>query len=75
MLHLQRTGRWIAPDRCQPALIGSIVGRRIMTTEPDPLPTDTDADTPDLMARPEQPPMDDDAAGTEGEAAKLGDFA
>jgi|GEM_PF-5768798 len=43
-------------------------------TRPDP---DTPATPADAVARPEQPPMDDDAAEieAENEAAKLGDFA
>ena len=46
-----------------------------MIHDPDPMPAP--ATVPDDVARPEQPPMDDDAAGIEeeDEAAKLGDFA
>ena len=39
-----------------------------MTTDPDPRPIDAPP-LADPVARPAQPPMDEDAAGMEGEAA------
>ena len=50
-----------------------------MIPTPDPSPYDAEADVPaavEDVAKPEQPPMDDDVnAVVEDEAAKLGDFA
>jgi hypothetical protein len=62
----------IGTERRQHAFTVSSPQEQIMTYDPDPSP---DAAAIDDAARPEQPPMDDDAGLAEDEAETLGDFA